>query len=175
MRRDDHVMTLPLLLYAVPLAMAMAWDLTSFRIPNWLTAALAAAFVPAALLAPDGPGGVAWEWHLAAGGIAFATGAALFALRAMGGGDVKLLAAAALWLGFDRLPDFLLLTGALGGALTLALLMVRRTLPPLLATAWPGHGALALPRLLMPGEVVPYGVAIGGAALALAGYLPVVG
>ncbi|HYD66408.1 A24 family peptidase [Azospirillum sp.] len=168
--------TLPLMLFAVPLAMAMAWDLTSFRIPNWLTGAMAAAFLPAALLAPDGvaPDGVAWAGHLAAGAVAFAVGAALFALRAMGGGDVKLLGAAALWLGLDQLAMFLLLTGALGGALTLAVLASRQTLPPLLAHL-PGGGAVTLPRLLTPGEAVPYGVAIGAAALALAGHVPVVG
>ncbi|HEY0838109.1 MAG TPA: prepilin peptidase [Azospirillum sp.] len=158
-------------LYAVPLAMAMAWDLTSFRIPNWLTGALAAAFPVVALLAPDG---VAWGGHLAAGAIAFALGTALFALRAMGGGDVKLLGAVALWLGLGQLAEFLLLTGVLGGVLTLALLLSRQMLPPLLASL-PGDGVPALPRLLLPGEAIPYGVAIGAAALALAGHVPMLG
>jgi Flp pilus assembly protein protease CpaA len=55
------------------------------------------------------------------------------------------------------------LIGLLGGGFGLALLMARRTA---LASApgWARLG-LGLPRVLREGEPVPYGVAIGGAAL----------
>jgi prepilin peptidase CpaA len=97
------------------------------------------------------------------GAAVFLVGAILFARGYLGGGDVKLLSAAALWAGPARTGDLLLLTAALGGALALALVMphgrklaaaVRFTLgQPPVETA----RGLATP--------VPYGVAIAGAGV----------
>src|SRR4029077_3934055 len=53
----------------------------------------------------------------------FIGGAILFARGYLGGGDVKLLSAATLWAGPAGTPELLLLTGVLGGALALFLLM----------------------------------------------------
>lgn len=52
----------------------------------------------------------------------FAVGAAAFAAGALGGGDVKLLAAVSLFAGPAGLVDFLLVTGLSGGLLGLAIL-----------------------------------------------------
>jgi prepilin peptidase CpaA len=52
----------------------------------------------------------------------FAIGAAGFAAGILGGGDVKLLAAASLFAGSAHLIDFLVVTALVGGALGLAVL-----------------------------------------------------
>lgn len=145
-------------LYVVPVALAMGWDAASYRIPNWTVILLSAGFPVAVLLAP---GGVSWLWHLAAAAMVFAVGLGLFAARLAGGGDIKLLAAVALWAGWERLLDLLVLTGVLGGVVVALLLAARHAAPRLLP-------APALPRLLRAGEPVPYGLAIGIAALILA-------
>ena len=134
-------------------------DATSLTIPNRLTLALAAAFVPAALAA-----GLPWEgWALALGtcGALLIVGMVLFALRVMGGGDAKLFAACGLWLGLSASAPFLLWTGVAGGVLATALLIGRN-----LAQYAPGFGPRWVQRLLTRGEGVPYGVAIAAGALA---------
>jgi prepilin peptidase CpaA len=100
----------------------------------------------------------------AAGGAVgiFLCGALLFSRGLVGGGDVKLLTAAALWVGFAGLPALLLVTALIGGALSLVLL-----------TPQGGQVAAALRGASEPHEAVatgakaavPYGAAIAGAAL----------
>ena len=86
----------------------------------------------------------------------FAAGALLFSRGLMGGGDVKLLAAAALWAGPATTPALLVVTAVLGGILAVALLS-----PLVLRAVFaPAAAGAALKR--MP---VPYGVAIAGASL----------
>ena len=60
----------------------------------------------------------------------FLLGALLFAFGLFGGGDVKLVAAMALWTGFADLPRFLLIMGAAGGLLGLVLLLKRKRPQP---------------------------------------------
>ncbi|HYH17741.1 MAG TPA: prepilin peptidase [Azospirillum sp.] len=150
------------LLGAAGLLMAAAIsDVRCYRIPNTLCAALAVLFAVRAILAgPPFPFG-----HLIPATLVFAIGLVLFVRNLMGGGDVKLLAAAVLWIP----PAFVLrqITGiALSGAV-LALLL-------LLARGIARHGAFArdgdLPLLLQDKAPVPYGVAI---ALGTIAYLPV--
>ncbi|MCU4654263.1 prepilin peptidase [Roseibacterium sp. SDUM158016] len=80
---------LPLLLLAPILVATAYFDLRYMRIPNWLVLAAVALF---ALSMPvlDWPEIAA---RLTASGLVFAAGAALFALRLFGGGDVKMMAA----------------------------------------------------------------------------------
>ena len=87
---------------------------------------------------------------------------ALFAFNWIGGGDAKLAAATAVWLGWTHLFEYGLEASVLGAALTLGILMVRkRELPPLLASrAW------AI-RLHEAGNGVPYGIALAIAGLVL--------
>ncbi|MDE3165971.1 MAG: prepilin peptidase, partial [Acidobacteriota bacterium] len=47
-------------------------------------------------------------WHFASGGLMLALGFGLFALGWIGGGDAKLAAATAIWLGFDELGHYAL-------------------------------------------------------------------
>ncbi|GAA0745476.1 MULTISPECIES: prepilin peptidase [Sphingomonas] len=58
--------------------------------------------------------------------IVFALFIAVFAMGAMGGGDVKLIGALALWLPLAPLLRMLVLMSLLGGALTLAMLLTQR-------------------------------------------------
>jgi prepilin peptidase CpaA len=147
-----------------PLAILAAAALCDARwrvIPNGLPLALAAGGAVAALLG-GWPAGV---WSALAALAVFAGGAALFAMGAMGGGDVKLAAALTLWLPVEIVPAFLLLTSLAGGALALALAVWRLTADLARGArpraAW--TAALAAPA--------PYGVAIaaGGAATLVAG------
>jgi prepilin peptidase CpaA len=79
----------------------------------------------------------------------------MFNLGWIGGGDAKLAAATALWLGWTPLADYGLASALTGGALTLAILMARRlTLPPFLAShAW-------IARLHDAKTGIPYGIAL---------------
>jgi prepilin peptidase CpaA len=135
-------------------------DLISYTIPNWISLALVAAFIPAALIsgAPLGQIGLC----LAVGLGALVLGMGMFAAGWIGGGDAKLLAAGALWMGWPGALMFLVYTGLAGGALTLAILTLRSGyLAPAVA------GAPAWVRKLgTNGGALPYGVAIAIGALA---------
>jgi prepilin peptidase CpaA len=150
-----------LVLVGFPLAMAFAAasDLLTMRISNRLQLALVAGFAVAALAA--GLDGSALLSHLAAGGVVLAIGFACFAFGWIGGGDAKLAAATALWIGLGpNLADYALTAAVLGGALTLLILLARALpLPPVLA------GQDWALRLHEPRGGVPYGVALAAAAL----------
>ena len=94
-----------------------------------------------------------------------ALGAICFALRFMGGGDAKLLAGVSLWFGWRLLPDYLLAVGLIGGVFGGVLLLTRRF--ALASEPYWWRLGVSLPRVLRPGEAVPYGLAIGAAALVL--------
>jgi prepilin peptidase CpaA len=98
-------------------------DGSSFRLPNPLTAAVALAFLPWAFVRYDDP--LQALPHLAAGLAIMAVAAIAFARNIMGGGDAKLLAACALWTGFDELGRFLITTSLAGGVLALTIVCLR--------------------------------------------------
>lgn len=81
----------------------------------------------------------------------------LFAAGAMGGGDAKLLAATSLWFGLSMdLAIYLVLSSALGGLLTLAILRFRGS--PIAVYA----GQIEfLRRIGDSKEKIPYGIALG--------------
>lgn len=149
-----------LLLAIFPAAMlvAAASDVATYRIPNWLVAGLAAAFPGVALAGGLGLETVAW--HLGVAVLALLGGMVLFALRLIGAGDAKLLAAAALWLGPSAIMLFLGGMAFVGGALGLALLVFRK-LPLPLRVAQVGWVA----RLHDPRLGIPYGLAIAAGGL----------
>jgi prepilin peptidase CpaA len=153
--------------FLLPLLAAASWDVACFRIPNILSAALVLLFVPAVALAPVS---VPWGWHLAAALAVLIVGAGLFALHLLGGGDVKLLSAAALWLGMTNLAGFLVLVSLAGAALTALVLVLRA---PLCRRAFSGLGLE--PAVLRPRAGIPYGVAIAMGAALLVGRLPMMG
>jgi prepilin peptidase CpaA len=154
-----HILqTLLLLAFPAGVIAAALTDATSYLIPNRVSAGLAVAFVPAAL-ACGLPTGV-FAACLGVGVVAFLAGVVLFALKIMGGGDAKLMAACMVWLGLPAAMPFLLWTAVAGGVLALTLMGARRV--PLVATAGPAW----MGRLLQPGGDVPYGIAIAVGALA---------
>jgi prepilin peptidase CpaA len=144
-----------LLLAILPalLAAAAGWDIASFTIPNSLNLAAAALFGAFALAAGLSISSVGL--HVAAGAIGLAIGFALFALGYIGGGDAKLYAGAALWLGPHDLVIYTLVATILGGFLTLMILGLRQLpLPAGLARqAW-------IINLHNSRAGIPYGVAL---------------
>lgn len=136
---------------------AAATDVAGRRIPNRIVACLAAVgLLRLAALILTGPAlGAVWATAALDLGVAvavFALGAAVFHLNLLGGGDVKLLAAGALWLGAGAVWPFLMVTALAGGALAVAYL------------------ALAAAGRAETGRGLPYGVAIaaGGVFATLA-------
>jgi len=127
-------------------------DVASFTIPNWISLGIVAAFGVAVVAGQSAPAQV--PEHMGAALVVFTVGLALFHFGVFGGGDVKLMSAAALWTGFGGLADLVLAVACFGGVLTLALL-AGRALPARLTTAHPG-----LERLVSGRHGVPYGVAI---------------
>jgi prepilin peptidase CpaA len=138
---------LPLLLLLVVLLLIAAWgDIRTRTIPNWLNGAVA-------ILA------IGWWWaegmglypeiamRIAIAVAVFILFAIFFAIGAMGGGDVKLIAALALWLTPPQLVHMLMGMAVGGGVLTLAMLLIHRL------RRQPGR------------PEIPYGVAISAATL----------
>lgn len=121
-------------------------DIRRRQIDNWLNGAIA-------LGAPlfwwasglDLWPGVALQLGVAL--LAFAAFAAMFALKVMGGGDVKLLTALALWIPWDEFLQMLFVMALAGGVLTFVMVL------------W--HTA----RRQKDRLAIPYGVAIAFAGL----------
>ena len=131
---------------AIALLGAAISDLRTRLIHNWLTFGIAAVaplywWATGLALWP----GVAAQ--LALGVAAFAVLTGLFALRMMGGGDVKLLTALALWLPWQPFLTLVVIMALLGGVLTIVF------------AAW--HRIARRSGKLE----IPYGVAIAGAGL----------
>ena len=133
-------------------------DLTSMKIPNWISGLLILGFAPAALSVGLSPMVIAVHFGTAL--IALLIMMALFALRWIGGGDAKLFASTCIWLGFSGSGLFLLWTAIAGGLLSLLILLARGWLQPHASGApgWVG-------QLLEPKGDIPYGVAIAAGAL----------
>jgi prepilin peptidase CpaA len=105
---------------AIALLVAAFTDIRRRQIDNWLNAAIALGaplfwWASGLSLWP----GVAWQLALAL--MAFVVLAGLFAMRAMGGGDVKLLTALALWMPGVLFLRLLIVMALAGGVLTIAL------------------------------------------------------
>lgn len=146
-----------LLVFPALVAFGASYDLLTMTIPNRVSIALVALFMVAALV--SGVSGHEFLMHVAAGLIVLLGGITLFAIGGFGGGDAKLLAAAALWIGFDHLVDFLAYVTIFGGALAVAILLYRNT--PIIGVYMPDW-AMNLHRR---GTGIPYGIAIAASAL----------
>ena len=153
------------------IAAALA-DATTFTIPNRLTIAIAAAFFPVALILglPIQTIGAC----AAVGVLALIVGIGMFALNWCGGGDAKLLAACALWLGVPAILPFLFAMSVVGDLIAVGSASLSRRLSPMLAMAGKAAaddaaetaaGPAWIRRLLEPTEALPYGVAIAIGAL----------
>jgi len=144
---------LVLLAFAALLVWAASEDMRRLIIPNWISLAIAGLY-PLHVL--TGPADVAW---LSAAGLAALTliiGFALFSANLMGGGDVKLMAAVALWAGPAGFPLLITVTALAGGVVAGVLLVYRWGL----TVRNRKSGARA--------GVMPYGVAIAAGGLVVA-------
>jgi prepilin peptidase CpaA len=144
-----------LIALAIALVFAAFTDIRRRQIDNWLNAAIALtapAFWWASGLSlwPD----VALQLGVALA--AFAVLAGMFALKMMGGGDVKLLTALALWIPWDAFIQLLVVMAIAGGVLTIVM------------------GAWHVARRQTDRLAIPYGVAIafGGLWVLAVNYLP---
>lgn len=134
-----------LAILAALLLFAAATDLRSRIIANRLNLAIAL-LAPAYWWATGLPLWPEVAVQLLLGALVFAFFAGLFALGWMGGGDVKLLGALALWLPLLGILKLLVAMSLVGGLLTLIVIAVHRA------------------RKLSAAPEVPYGVAIAAAA-----------
>jgi len=110
---------------AAMLLVAATGDLRARIIPNWLNAAIALLAIPFWWLSglslwPE----VVAQIAIAAG--VFAVFAIAFRIGAMGGGDVKMVAALALWLPPLAVLKLLVIMSLAGGVLTVAMLVRHR-------------------------------------------------
>ena len=149
---------LRLMLFPTLMAFAASSDLLTMTISNRVSLILAGGFF--GLAAAGGMGGFDMLMHLGAGAAVLVADFICFARGWMGGGDAKLAAATALWLGFDHLFDYLIYASLFGGALTILLLQYRMLpLPRFLADQqWAA-------RLHEKECGVPYGIALAAAGL----------
>lgn len=149
---------------AILLIAAGGSDIARYRIPNVIVYAIVVAFVIGAAFNFAWP---ALGWSLLAGVGMFLLGAGLFALGLFGGGDVKLIAAMALWTGLADLPRFLLIMSAAGGLLGVVWMIRRRRQQLAMASDAPASlapSASSQSRPKIPNRI-PYGVAIALAGL----------
>ena len=147
-----------LLLFPALMAFAASSDLLTMTISNRVTLILVAGFFALALF--TGMNLNAVMWHSVAALAVLAVTFVFFAQGWIGGGDAKLAAATALWLGFDHLLPYVLYASIFGGILTIA--MIRFRLMPLPAALAEQDWVKRLHKL---DGGVPYGIALAAAAL----------
>lgn len=147
-----------LTVFPAAVVFAAAMDLFTMTIPNRISLAMVAGFVVLAPLAGLGVGDI--THHVAAGLVVLAVGVLLFIPGLIGGGDAKLAAAVALWLGFENLFSYLFCVALAGGMLSLLFMSVRAyPLPALVSTQqW-------AVRLHDRRSGIPYGIALSAGAL----------
>jgi prepilin peptidase CpaA len=153
------VMVALALSFPVLLTAGAVSDLFRYLIPNWIALLLAILAVPALLLAGVDLAGLAW--HLAVGLIVLVVASILFFRGLLGGGDAKLLAAAACWTGWPMVVPFVVYTAIAGGVLAIVMIVVRRPFRNQdVHVDW-------LSSLLSRNSGIPYGIAIavGGWAI----------
>lgn len=146
------------ILVGAALLLAAVYDIATLTIPNWISLALVGAFPVLALLA-----GFSWSetgMHVGVGIVALAFGIAGFAGGIFGGGDAKLFAALALYMGAGAIAPFLFWVAIAGGVLCAVLIVLRR-----LPLAWVGERWSWTRHLVTNGGGVPYGVALVAGAL----------
>lgn len=142
-----------LILLALVLVAAAIQDSVRLKISNYLVLAVLAGAIVAAVMA--GPRLDLWENLVVFAGL-LTLGTFAFSAGIMGGGDVKLLAASALWYDFSGSLRLIPAVFVAGGLLSFLILIVRRS--PL------GHRD-ARWIILRPRGGIPYGIAIAAGML----------
>ncbi len=149
-----------LLTFPVAMAFAAANDLFTMKIPNKISLVLIACFLAAALVIrmPLELFGT----HIGIAAAVLTATFVLFSYNLLGGGDAKLMAAGALWMGPEHALPYLAYLTIFGGVLAVGILFYRKFIPA---------NALPLPpwamRLHVTGTGIPYGIAIAAAGLML--------
>lgn len=153
------------MLFAILLTLLMllviSYDITQYIIPNWLIGLVLALYPVYVLLAPVP---INWTAGLMIAGVVLAVGLVIFYFKLMGGGDIKLLVVCALWAGDVASIKLIFFTALLGGIMALLLLLGRPVAGYYKARIAPER---LMPKILLPGEPLPYGVAIAIAMLIL--------
>lgn len=147
-----------LMLFPALMAFAASSDLLTMTISNRVSIILVSGFFILAIIIGMSPALV--MSHVGAAATVLAVAFLFFARGWIGGGDAKLAAATALWLGFEHLPTYLVYASLFGGLLTVALLQLRMLPLPALLAAQPWAQ-----RLHRKDTGVPYGIALAAAAL----------
>jgi prepilin peptidase CpaA len=147
-----------LVLFPALMAFAASSDFLTMTISNKVSLALIAGFLALALMTGMSLGEIGS--HFGAAALVLVVAFAFFSRGWIGGGDAKLAASTALWLGFDQLLTYLLDASLLGGALTFLLIYARLApLPSML------QGSAWAERLHDKNGGIPYGIALAVAAL----------
>lgn len=151
-----------LLAFGAILLWAAIGDMRRLIIPNWISLAIAGLY---ALHVATSPVPVNVLGGVAVGAATLAAGFGLFACNLIGGGDVKLMSAIALWAGPTRIFDFLFVTAIMGGLVATGMLASTHLRRRHLASVGGASSTAASTE-------VPYGVAIsvGGLFVAFAIY-----
>jgi prepilin peptidase CpaA len=147
-----------LIFFPTLMALSASMDLLTFTIPNRLCAALALGYLVFAVVL--GVPAVDILFNISCGLAILVIAFAMFSLGWVGGGDAKLAAATAAWLGWTAILDYGLAAAVFGGMLTLTILAARTApLPAVFGRVdW-------LARLHNAKSGVPYGVALAAAGL----------
>lgn len=152
--------------YVLCICYAIVSDFRNLLIPNWIIITLVSTFAVFATTQLE-PKAVLIHVAVAVFVLLFFLG--FFIAGWVAGGDVKLVAAIALWMGLEHGANFVLLTALLGSLLALALLQIKKF------GFLVGGGGLGNTWLfqrvstLAETSQCPYGVAIGAAALLSSG------
>ena len=150
--------SLALLVFPLLMIFAALADLFTMTIPNRVSLLLIAAYLLLALYLrlPLATVGL----HVSCGLAMLALTFTMFQMGWIGGGDAKLAAATALWVGWPALFEYGLAASLIGGALTIAILALRHyELPEKLLSV----GFIA--KLAEKNGGVPYGIALALAGL----------
>jgi prepilin peptidase CpaA len=149
-----------LTLFPAMMAFAASSDLFTMTISNRVSLILIGGFGLLAVM--TGMSATGMLQHVGAGASVLVVAFALFSFGWIGGGDAKLAAVTALWLGFkdNHLFEYLIYSSILGGVLTLLLIQFRMLPLPhvLVGRDW-------IERLHRRGGGIPYGIALAAAAL----------
>jgi prepilin peptidase CpaA len=108
-------------LFPLLLVAAAIGDLLTSKIPNWLTATMVVLFFPLAFATGLPMKNMLWQCAVAA--MVLVASFEIYAAGLWGGGDAKLLGAAALWFGWPTLAQFAIYTVLAGGTLAGAVVL----------------------------------------------------
>jgi prepilin peptidase CpaA len=137
-----------------------ACDLSNLTIPNSISVALIFLFLASI---PFARGDISLLSHLYSFLIVLGIGLIAFRFGMFGGGDIKSWAAIAVWYDLQVLPVQVIYVALIGGGVGIVLLGIRYLVARPIVHVHCQYRRV--PRLLRPGEPVPYGLAIAAGTL----------